>query len=267
MKRLTTLLLALCLLFCFAACTETETTSNTAEKDPQTSLDTATQSGTETSTESTETSTDSNNAGNTTETDPAEPKTKYAEDLTIYTTDWTLESLKQDLQQYVIKTELTYCTPPQFTYDLRDDFQKYSIFGYFLDARNVYECGMAEATSLWLTEGSGVVDDNNEKLLDFRLDFNVPYQTPEFVQQAVVRDLEKMKAFCGTDFMMVQVGGSYYTSFEAIPQAELEKLYNGTATDPFFAIYGNGLSFKIKTSKQDGTLFFQSAINVTFDAS
>jgi len=81
---------------------------------------------------------------------------------------------------------------------------------------------------LWLTQSDNFTDDNNEELERFDLNFNVQYKTSEFVKNALIRDINKMKAFTGVDAISIGFNNQYYSKLEDIPQNELEKLYNGT---------------------------------------
>lgn len=153
----------------------------------------------------------------------------YAEDLQIFETTYNYQSFKAYLEQYIKTNEFTYGTPPGMTYDMRDKYQQVSILGYFSSPQDIYENNcFTEINTLWLTQSDNFTDDNNEELERFDLNFNVQYKTSEFVKNALVRDIDKMKAFTGVDTISIGFNNKYYSKLEDVPQNELEKLYNGT---------------------------------------
>ena len=291
MKKVLSFLLALTLVFALSACDE-DTGSNleNSAKPENSAVPTPSASAADESTGTTPSPTLQATAtptsvpdgtGNTNSTPTAKPTatptakptvkptatplpTLYAEDLTMFTSTATYESLKQDLQKLVTTTEFTYGTPPYFTYSLIHELKKVSVLGYYAEPQYAYEHFIAEAESLWLTEGESFEDDNNEKLTRLIVDFNVPYKTKAFIQQAVTRDIARANAFFGENPIFLMIGGKGYSSFDKIPAEELEKLYTCASESQMLTVSYSKGSVQLGTTSFDGKKTFRASIQADF---
>ena len=194
---------------------------------------------------------------------PTDAPMPYGEDMTLFTTTWTHTTLEQDLQNFVTTNEFTYGTPPQFTYSLRHMLEKYSVLGYNIPERYVYDYCVAEATSLWLDEKESFEDDNNEKILNFNIDISIPFKTDAFIQNAVARDAARAAAFFEENIIFISFDGSAYNSFESIPAQSLAKLYAGTVSGPLSIVYPKG-QINLSCEIVNGQRLYRTTLFVNF---
>jgi RNA polymerase sigma-70 factor (ECF subfamily) len=189
----------------------------------------------------------------------------YAEELKIYDTDWTLQSLKAHISEYVNTNKFTSAAPPgPLFYDLREEFERYSILGYYGGKELVYsEPARAEICSHKVSGDPSKEDDNNEVVDNFILQFYVPYKTSDFVKEAITRDIEKMERFVGKKYQKVFFENVYYDSIEEVPQDKLELLYTAQATTDLRIIFTRE-SLTIGTQMLNGEMRFSSTVTLVF---
>lgn len=262
MKKILALLLVLALAFSFAACkgqpdvesSSDETVTTTSE---ETTVTTSEGAVTTTSTEA-PTSSDTNPSSTSKPSStsiPSMPQTSssnpttstkppvdtfngtYADDTTVAALTYTYDSLKADLEAYVAANPSA-----SGTVDLTSNFKKYSVLGYYVD-------GATMEAKVTLTA--------DKKISKFTCKITAPYKENTFVEEALKRDVAKVKQFGGKDpmiYISMQYGNPVnYASLAEIPASRASKIYSGASNEFFNVKMEDGtadvVKFSIKTTR------------------
>lgn len=259
MKKILALLLVLCMVLSFAACkkqpdvetSSSEETVTTSEETVTTSEETVTTTSVATTTTSskkpdpatttswhqpTTTTSKKPDPATTTSTRPAFSGT-YADDTTVADLAYDYDSLKAELEAYVAANPSA-----SGTVDLSSNFKKYSVLGYYVDGA---------------TMQANVTLNADRKVTKFTCKITAPYKDKTFVEEALKRDVDKVKQFGGKApmiYISMQYGNPVnYASLAEMPASRAEKIYNGSSSEFFNVKMEEGtadvVKFSIKTTR------------------
>ncbi len=258
MKKILALLLVLVFVFSFAACKdqptvesssdETATTSEEAVTTSEETVTTSEQAATTTSKKPTTTTTTSKKPDPATTTskkpDPATTTSKkptfsgtYADDTTIADLAYNYDSLKAELEAYVAANPSA-----SGTVDLSSNFKKYSVLGYYVDGA---------------TMEANVTLNADRKVTSFTCKITAAYNEKSFIEEALKRDVAKVKQFGGKDpmiYISMQYGNPVnYSSLADMPASRADKIYSGASSEFFNVKMEDGtadvVKFSIKTTR------------------
>lgn len=259
MKKILALLLVIAMVFSFAACKdqpvvesssdETVTTSEeavttseeavtTTSKQPTTTTSSEKPSSSSKPSSVKPSSTSKPQSTTTTSNPPANTfNGTYADDTTVGALTYTYDSLKADLEAYVAANPSA-----SGTVDLTSNFKKYSVLGYYVD-------GATMEAKVTLTA--------DKKISKFTCKITAPYKENTFVEEALKRDVAKVKQFGGKDpmiYISMQYGNPVnYASLAEIPASRASKIYSGASSEFFNVKMEDGtadvVKFSIKTTR------------------
>ena len=185
----------------------------------------------------------------------------YIEDTQILDLSLSYSSLKAELEPHIKASNPTKTSGETKFFDLRDNFKKYSLFGYYINNYDGVECN--------------ALSDLNNNLTGFTCSVTAAYKDSSFAEAAVLRDIKKMTEFAEEAEIQYFIAFTYgnpddYKSFDAIPERYLRRIYSGLAPDDFVNIQFLNQDKSVKCMftfgcvNNDGVLEFTSKATVYF---